>query len=59
MECNVVDDGCERQSIKLVDNVDEHIRQMSSIFFRENEQLVKNSVLPKALQHLITTGDVI
>lgn len=59
MECNVVGDDCERQSIKLVDNVDEHIRQMSSIFFRENEQLVKNSVLPKALQHLITTGDVI
>lgn len=59
VECNVVDDACERQSIKLVDNVDEHIRQMSSIFFRENEQLVKNSVLLKALQYLITTGDVI
>lgn len=59
VECNVVDDACERQSIKIADNVDEHIRQMSSIFFKENEQLVKNSVLPKALQYLITTGDVI
>lgn len=59
VECNVVNDACERQSIKIADNVDENIRQKSSLFFRENEQLVKNSVLPKALQYLITTGDVV
>ncbi|MFT9597718.1 type II toxin-antitoxin system RnlB family antitoxin [Mesobacillus sp.] len=59
VECNVVNDACERQSIKIADNVDENIRQMSSMFFRENAQLVKNSVLPKALQYLIQTGDVV
>ena len=59
VECKVVNDTCERQSIKIADNVDENIRLKSSLFFRENEQLVKNSVLPKALQYLITTGDVI
>lgn len=59
VECKVLNDACERQSIKIADNVDENIRQRSSLFFRENAQLVKNSVLPKALQNLITTGDVI
>lgn len=59
VECKVVNDACERQSIKIAENVDENIRQMSSKFFRENEQLIKNSVLPKALQYLIKTGDVI
>ncbi|MBA4538471.1 type II toxin-antitoxin system RnlB family antitoxin [Bacillus aquiflavi] len=59
VECNVINDACERQSIKIANNVDEHIRKKSSVFFRENEQLVKNSVLPKALQYLITAGDVI
>lgn len=59
LECNVVNDACENQSIKIADYVDDDIRQKSSLFFRKNEQLVKNSVLPKALQYLITTGDVI
>ncbi len=43
VECNVINDACERQSIKITDNVDEKIREMSSLFFRENEQLVKTA----------------
>ncbi|MFS0688598.1 type II toxin-antitoxin system RnlB family antitoxin [Sporosarcina sp. 179-K 8C2 HS] len=59
VECSVVDDSCERQTIKIAEQVDDEIRKKSSLYFRENEELVKNSVLPKALQYLITTGDVI
>ena len=59
VECNIVNDACERQSIKIADYVDENIRQKSLSFFKENEQLVKNSVLPKALQYLIKTGNAI
>jgi hypothetical protein len=59
VECSFVNAACERQSIKIAENVDENIRQKSAMFFRENDQLVKNSVLPKALQYLITTGDII
>lgn len=59
VECTIVNDACERQSIKIAGQVDEEIRHKSSLFFKDNEQLLKNSVLPKALQYLITTGDVI
>lgn len=59
VECNVIDAACERQTIKVAEQVDDEIRKTSSLYFRENEQLIKNSVLPKALQYLITTGDVI
>ena len=59
VECSVINAACERQTIKVVEQVDDEIRKTSSLYFRENEQLVKNSVLPKALQYLITTGDVI
>lgn len=59
VECKVVNDICEMQSIKIANDVGDDIRQTSSIFFRENAQLVKNSVLPKALQNLIVMGSVI
>lgn len=59
VECRMVNDAWERQTLRIAEQVDDEIREKSSLYFRENEQLVKNSVLPKALQYLITTGDVI
>lgn len=59
VECRVIDTVCERQSIKVADQVDYEIRKKSSLYFRENENLIQNSVLPKALQYLITTGNLI
>lgn len=59
VECVVIDDSCERNSIKVPNDIDENIRQQSSNFFKKNQQLIKNSILPKSLQYLIVNGDIL
>lgn len=58
IECEVVDSRCVKSTFKLAGNVDNYIREVCSNFFVENEKLVKNSVLPRALKYLITTGNI-
>ncbi len=58
IECEVVNSDYKRNTCKLAQTVDEYIKRLSSQFFMEHVDLVKTSVLPNALKHLIVTGDV-
>ena len=59
IECNMRRGCFERKSIQIAESVSEDIRYRSSIFFRNNTQLVNNSILPKSMQHLIVAGEVV
>ena len=59
VECEVINSDCKKNTFKLVEAVDEYVKKTSSKFFIEHKELVDNSVLPKALKYLITTGDVV
>ncbi|WMC91305.1 type II toxin-antitoxin system RnlB family antitoxin [Kineothrix sp. MB12-C1] len=44
------------QSCSLVDSIDETIKALSYNFFKQNEEVVRKSIIPNTLKHLIKSG---
>ena len=42
----------------LVDNIDDYIRSLSHDYFLQNEEVVRNSIIPNSLKFLLKSGMV-
>lgn len=59
IECAVSLGNVKPKSAKIVIEVEDEVKEVSSMFLKENKDILENSLLPKSIKYLISNGYVI
>ena len=59
IECAVSQGNVKPKSAKIVVEVEDEVKKVSSMFLKENKDILENSLLPKSIKYLISNGYVI